>query len=363
VFVTDVVSPQVESIGKLLPGLNLRVLFCNTGLTYEDGMVLSNSAALRFQYTAEHSITLSLFQTRGMFIDGTVQAGSQPWWQFPYDGVITTLEPTRLGKVRLVLTVKALPCNGDKFTTYHGQKGVVTIVDDELMPVVEGKAVEIIIGSSSVVKRGTPSQLLEAALSQYVLDNMLTVDKPYTQTQALIHAAREFKSSDTRKLCEKLMSHYCCKLFVQQTEIKRRGYTRNSMIPHMETVMCNYGTIRVMQSVFTASSRLSYTSVPSSSGSKRIQGGQRTGGGNTLGEMEFMQLEASGLGACMQEFVNRSDMCIVDVCICCNKISMLCTCSVGQKLYEARIRYSTIRYVVGMAVIGRSDVELYPSPN
>jgi hypothetical protein len=101
VFVTDVVSPQVESIGKLLPGLNLRVLFCNTGLTYEDGMVLSNSAALRFQYTAEHSITLSLFQTRGMFIDGTVQAGSQPWWQFPYDGVITTLEPTRLGKIMI----------------------------------------------------------------------------------------------------------------------------------------------------------------------------------------------------------------------------------------------------------------------
>lgn len=57
---------------KSLPGLNLFVAFINTDLTYEDGVVMSVSAARKFKYLCMKRITLALgskFPTVGSFID------------------------------------------------------------------------------------------------------------------------------------------------------------------------------------------------------------------------------------------------------------------------------------------------------
>ncbi len=42
-----------------IPGLNLRVVFMNMMLTYEDGIVMSSSASKRFQYKAELTRVIS----------------------------------------------------------------------------------------------------------------------------------------------------------------------------------------------------------------------------------------------------------------------------------------------------------------
>lgn len=53
--------------------------------------------------------------------------------------------------------------NGDKMTTLHGQKDIITIPDDRLMPCIQGRHAEIVIPSASILKRGTSSQVIEAA--------------------------------------------------------------------------------------------------------------------------------------------------------------------------------------------------------
>ena len=60
-------------------------------------------------------------------------------------------------------------------------------------------------------------------------------------------------------------------------------------------VLVNYGMIRVMQSCFLASIRMSCTSQPCSIDSLRPTRGAAMGGSKSLGEMECTQLMASGL--------------------------------------------------------------------
>jgi len=80
---------------------------------------------------------------------------------------------TQNGTVNLTVKRTAYAVTGDKFTTPHGQKGVVTIVDDSLMPVLldcdTGFVPEMVMGSTSILKRSTPGQLLEAIVSYSVM--------------------------------------------------------------------------------------------------------------------------------------------------------------------------------------------------
>ena len=75
------------------------------------------------------------------------------------------------------------PVTGDKFTTFHGQKGVITILDDNDMPSVKGKHdAEFVKGSSSIIKRDTMSQVLEACYTQWLIEhqNYLSLGWPIT---------------------------------------------------------------------------------------------------------------------------------------------------------------------------------------
>lgn len=79
-------------------------------------------------------------------------------------------------------------------------------------------------------------------------------------------------------------------------------------------VVANYGVIRVMQSSFMASTKMSctlgkcckYTINPVSKSSM--------GGSKKLGEMELSRLEASVIKHCLAEFIDRSIMCVINVC-------------------------------------------------
>lgn len=74
------------------------------------------------------------------------------------------------GSIAVYVEFLGSPVNRDKFTTLHGQKGVVTILPDEEMPMIRNKHAELVIGSSVIIKRGTASQLIEAACGVYFID-------------------------------------------------------------------------------------------------------------------------------------------------------------------------------------------------
>jgi hypothetical protein len=155
-----------------IPGLNLFCIFMNMEETYEDGMVLSRTAANRFKYISNISMYLHASRDDIPTIHSTILPHSVPWWQNHFDGVVSSIEGIGNGKVKLVVVFHCLPVNGDKFTTLHGQKGVVTILDDYRMPSINGKTADIVIASSSIIKRQTTSQLLEAASNMHCVTHM-----------------------------------------------------------------------------------------------------------------------------------------------------------------------------------------------
>ena len=57
--------------------------------------------------------------------------------------------------------------NGDKFTTLHRQKGVITILPDSQISIVNSRHAELVIGMLSIIKRGTASQLIEVIAATY----------------------------------------------------------------------------------------------------------------------------------------------------------------------------------------------------
>ena len=144
------------------------VAFVNmAGLTYEDGFVGSLSAMKRFKYEKEQEVSLELKEALGLKVGAVVAPCSTRYWSIPCEGVVTKLRSSKDGS-KVIATIKrtCYPATGDKFTTVHGQKGVVTIVEDERMPVLlgapDGFRVEFVIGSTSLIKRSTPGQLKEA---------------------------------------------------------------------------------------------------------------------------------------------------------------------------------------------------------
>jgi len=91
-------------------------------------------------------------------------------------------------------------------------------------------------------------------------------------------------------------------------------------------VRANYGVTRVMQSCFVSSTRMSSTYECASIHSTSINTKSSYGGSKSLGEMECMQLMASGMTNCMQEFVERSNMCNVQLCRTCRCLRIVCIC-------------------------------------
>jgi DNA-directed RNA polymerase beta subunit len=92
--------------------------------------------------------------------------------------------------------------------------------------------------------------------------------------------------------------------------------------------------------------------------------GSSSGGSKRLGEMELAQLEASGMKHCLQEFIDRSDSCVVDVCNRCKCITLLCACTDEQKsscgTFECVVRSSAIKAMIGIRVCNGLNTEIVP---
>ena len=185
-------------------------------------------------------------------IHSTILPHSVPWWQNHFDGVVSSIEGIGNGKVKLVVVSHCLPVNGDKFTTLHGQKGVVTILDDYRMPSINGKTADIVIASSSIIKRQTTSQLLEAASNMHCVTHM-EVKSCVSYDDVQNHYNNGYRITHPNVV--NILSTYEGIVEIGGERVTRIiSTTRNN-----EAISCpvraNYGIIRVMQSSFLASFR------------------------------------------------------------------------------------------------------------
>ena len=66
----------------------------------------------------------------------------------------------------------------------------------------------------------------------------------------------------------------------------------------------------------------------------------------------------------MKELSNRSDVCVVDVCSVCNKLSILCSCErlqaleLGSTMFKCRLPMKAVEFMLKLKVSTDADVLL-----
>jgi DNA-directed RNA polymerase beta subunit len=293
---------------------------------------------------------------------------SVPWWQIAFQGTVSKVIVESSGQVKADIEFRGYPVNGDKFTTLPGQTGGATILPDGQMPVVDGKIAEIVISSSAIMKRQTASQILEAACGSYCVENSIM---PCTMTpnQIINEFQNSYSGHKPRDLAATLCTCFEGNISIADKdgnliEINRKKWVVSSSVYTNSPVRANYGYIRVLQSIFMPSTKMSCTQCKSGNRSLKPSSSGATGGSKSLGEMEMCQLEASGMTACMKELSLRSDLCVVSACCKCRCISILCACSseirskFGQ--FDALLPSSSVKMMIGTRVCTDVNVELVP---
>lgn len=340
-----------------MPGLNLFAVFVNMQLTYEDAMVLSRTASLLFKYRVIVTRIISTASENIPKPQDIIKPYEREWWQCHFTGTVVSVTQRNVDDMVVLIESECYPVNGDKFTTLHGQKGVITIINDEDMPHVNNRAAQIVIGSSSVLKRETISQLLEAACSQYALDHM---DNSVCHSWSAIQD--HYKTSRTHgiRYVTDILRTYEAEVFFDGHTITRRIQPMHGNIIGTGPVRANYGTIRVMQSCFLASYRSSGTARMASSRSKTSAKPASQGGSKILGEMEVTQLVGSGLSHCLQELSDRSDVHVVTMCSACNLLLDICVCDpILKRPTRIALPLETIKFIYASRVALDLNVLLF----
>ena len=353
-----------EGIDKSpLPGLNVRVAFVNAGYgTYEDGMVMSESCAKRFAYSKVTAVVISAANGCHLVAGDVIEPHSRYYWALPVPGKVLSvvIDSDNRAHVRIERSQHAV--SGDKFTTMHGQKSVVTVLpDSEMVRLSKIGEVDVLMGLSSLVKRGTLSQLLEAVYSQRFVDDLESVGTTHSTEHFICPDTEEMQSIDFQQRSTELMSDYESEFTYGQGDHVSHWtqcFGRESNYVS-EASMCNYGIIRLMQSPFMTNDKLQYTRVESTKFTRTSLRGKQAGGSVTLGEMEIQQMLGNGLTNVLKEFTLRSDAVTVYVCNACRCLQFLCDCDPEGKAVEDRghsvsdcslvtTRHSTVSFALMM---------------
>lgn len=245
-------------------------------------------------------------------VGDVIEALSVSWWGIPVPGIVVSTSQIREDRTRLVIRRTCHAVTGDKFATLHGQKGVVTVLPDADMPVIDGRPVNVVIGSTALIKRVTPSQLAEAWAGTRVLETSVhrpALDSDIPVGSCVGRSRRAHNARGSRFLTEEA-----------------------------RTFDCEYGHIRLMQTCHMTFDKHQYTRVPANRSQRRALSGRVGGGGVTLGEMEIQQLSASGLVHCLEELQMRGNVVNVVWCSRCHRILLTCEC--GDLRHEDCIRLS-----------------------
>ncbi len=292
---------------------------------------------------------------------------SVPWWQIPFNGTVIGMSRDNFGDVIILVEYIGLPVNGDKFTTYHGQKGVVTILPDHHMPKVKGRVADLVISSSVILKRQTASQVIEAACGMFCVEQQ--IESCSLNPDQVVASWNDMNSRKFKDPYDGIVRSYEDDLEVPSIDgmyefVYRRDWTLHSNITSNSRVRVNYGMIRLAQSIFMASNKMSFTQSKTRSTSASPISRASMGGSKRLGEMELTQLEALGMKNCLQEFAERSEACVVEVCNMCRCITILCGCSLDSRreygVFEVILSSSAINMMIGNRVVSGFNTKLYP---
>lgn len=334
IIVTEHAKDLFDSEWVRYPGRNVLVLFMQSTLTYEDCFLMSQSCASGYQYMAETVVNMPESSLQDYNVGDKIPPMSQPWWGIPVEGTVVSVKAVKYDRTRMVVSRTCCAVSGDKFCTNHGQKGVVIVVPDRYMPVVEGRVVDFVMGSTTAVKRGTASQIYEAWAS--------------------------LKAISERDMTEPRLdtSFDVATLPVPAVEVT------NNLLPDtlgtMSRVTADYGWIRLMQTCHMTFDKYQYTRKESTPRMRSSHRGRVAGGGVSLGEMEIQQLSGNGLTRCLEELQLRGNCVDASWCSACSMLTVTCTCPEETKAVSMiRISNSLLDLVMVMRCSSGLNVRLF----
>lgn len=263
---------------RMIPGLNVLVVYPSTDLVYEDGFLMSSSCAMRYVSEVESIVPISEEEYLQYRVGSTIDPASKSWWPIPVTGTVTSIKVTSTGGRRMSINRQCGAVTGDKFATWHGQKGVVTVVPDSMMPMLkDGRVAELVIGSTTLIKRGTLGQLMESYCE--IPEGM----------EGPVPSERTNVSPDDITTCTVTDRIPSCHDTSREVEV-------------------HCGTIRLFQPCHMTFDRHQFTRYRTNAFSKGPRAGRSNGGDVHLGEMEIQQMVGSGLGKCLEELHIKGNM-------------------------------------------------------
>lgn len=336
-----------------ISGENLKIGLINNNNNYEDCFLLSSAAVERgvFAYKVITSTTVDMHDVK-VKVGQDVTMDNSTWWCLPFPAKIIDMQNTNDSRVRLRLERDAVPSDGDKMSTLHGQKGIVRVTPKDEMPCAmddDGNLIEfdLVIAISSVLSRVTTGQVYELRAGRIVKEMGLE--------------SREDAS---------FMKMNCDGVMVPSEEIESvkpsRVYDRKTRLPMVGTddrkVSCEWGYGRVQLLHHLTAGKHHFTRVENTMNTKYAAKGKSGGGSVKFGDMETEAACSSGLTKCLNEIKSRIDTSVVAVCVSCNRQCMLCDCTgKNNRTRNMIIPFSTVSMdIISSLTVGRS-FEYFPT--
>lgn len=343
-----------DAIWDILPGEDMMVCFANMSLNYDDSMIVSSRFADYGGFETLSICTYRLFANDVIpNVGDEVCSKRFPWWKMPCSqhcicnnpkrsaqnasssicrvisdprvptAIVTESTIADNGEHQVRVMSHAQLMTGDKISTTHGQKGIVTLMPVEDLPVIimpDGTTMvaDIYMAVSSITSRQTVGQILESS-SAYC---------------AARDAHTDMIADDTD------MEPIECKYLLDGGT----GQIMTGVTPAGNRVVlkASVGIIRVFNQTQLTRERHHLTHLTEGKYSLGTASGRTAGGGVATSEMDFHAMFSSGMTGCAQELLNRGNVVRVGVCLQCKHIQVLCDCDSKSKCVPVRLSYDVV---------------------
>lgn len=321
-----------------LPGENVMTLYLNLPGNYEDAMLVSKRYIDNGGFSTSSICVYLLPQSEYVPPVGAMLCAKlSVWWKSPCQrgckhtvdyitsskkycvgyvptGVVLSSTKQSTGDVSVKVRSHQQLQQGDKLSTGHGQKGVATILNYENMPIAyhpeHGQITpDVVVAMSSIVTRQTNGQMYEAAST---LSHMAAKSK----LPAVINACDIADIGDEFTVTDGNTGMSYMTAVVDDDGKFSMQETKASM-----------GFVRMFNQTQMTRERHHISHISPGTRSVRTQTGRTRGGGVAWGEMEVQALSSSGLQHCNAEIVSRGDRSVCGICVECQRLGLLCTCT------------------------------------
>lgn len=324
-------------ISSTLPGENVMILYLNLPLTYEDAIVVSKRYVDNGGFSTRSLVLYNSLPQHQYVppVGSAVCAKLSPWWKSPCapqckhteNWILSAGRTYCIGKVPTArvhtrdvdstgnVTVKVISYQqlqqGDKLSTFHGQKGTAVIVDYEDMPVVmteDGPATpDVVMGMSSIVTRQTNGQLYETAVSLHAIQRK-------QQTPLVIRNGERYTGFKDYNVVNPRTGRLYLTALVD-----------DSGVVTLEETLATFGIVRMLNQTQMSRERHQVSHLPVTKNTLRTPVGRAKGGGVAWGEMELYAMSSQGSQCSNEEIAKRGDWIVVPACPICQRLGIYCS--------------------------------------